>query len=156
MIRKLSADDYEYVIARVNEWWGGRNVVDMLPRLFFDHFCNTSFVFVSDGRVVGFVVGFLSDAHVDVAYIHFTGVDPEYRKSGVASSLYKEFIEVARINNRKYVKCVTSPSNSHSLAYHQKMGFVPSKQDDNSIPLEIDDYDGEGNHRVLLTLSLIE
>ena len=153
MIRPISPNDYDYVIAQVNHWWGGRNVMDMLPRLFFDHFCDTSFAFEHDGRVAGFVVGFLSPAHTDTAYIHFTGVDPQHRKQGVASALYTAFIELARSHERRLIKCVTSPSNAQSLAYHQRLGFVPSKWEGNT-PQGIDHYDGEGNHRVLLTLTL--
>lgn len=126
--------------------------MDMLPRLFFDHFNESSFAYIADDRVVGFVVGFMSPANSDIAYIHFTGVDPEYRKSGVASSLYDEFIALAKANGRKYVKCVTSPSNTQSQLFHQKLGFMPSGVDDCGVPLGISDYDGEGNHRVVLTL----
>ena len=48
MIRELSADDYDYVISRVNDWWGGRNVMDMLPRLLFNHFNDSSFAYIAD------------------------------------------------------------------------------------------------------------
>lgn len=154
MIRNLSPNDYDYLIERVNSWWGGREVKDMLPRLFFDHFHNTSFVALSDGRVVGFVVGFLSNCMLQEAYIHFTGVDPDYRNQGVASSLYKRFIELAKEHDRQFIKCVTSPSNRNSLAYHHKMGFVGSAYDVTGQPMGLPQYDGPGNDRVLLTLSL--
>ncbi|MCP5016951.1 MAG: GNAT family N-acetyltransferase [Ketobacter sp.] len=154
MIRNLASADYEFVIERVNDWWGGREVKDMLPRLFFDHFSHSSFGYVLDGRLVGFVVGFLSPVHPDTAYIHFTGVDPEFREKGIASAIYKVFIDFSRSNNCKYVKCVTSPSNSQSLSYHQAMGFRASKYDSEGLPLGIKNYDGSGNDRVLLVLKI--
>lgn len=43
-IRSGTGSDYAKVIASVDNWWSGRNVSVMLPRLFFDHFCDTTFV----------------------------------------------------------------------------------------------------------------
>jgi len=154
MIRKLSPNDYDVIISNLNDWWGGRNVTDMLPRLFFDHFHTTSFVFEDQDTLVGFVVGFISRDNPEIAYIHFTGVDPEYRKQGVASQLYRNFISQAQSNGCRYIKCVTSPSNTDSLAYHHKLGFRATEYDDKGQPIAIDNYDGAGNHRVLLTLDI--
>lgn len=153
-IRPLSVDDYPYVIARVNDWWGGRNVMDMLPYLFFKHFCDSSLVYLDQGRVVGFVVGFVSNTDPELAYIHFTGVDPAYRHRAIASSLYAVFIAQAQARGCQRVQCVTSPSNAVSLAYHQRMGFRASEYDSNGDPVGIADYDGPGNDRVLLTLTI--
>lgn len=68
----------------MDEWWGGfggsagavQRAV-LLPRLFFQHFTDSSWLAESsDGTLRGFLVGFLSPARSDVAYIHFVGVDP--------------------------------------------------------------------------------
>lgn len=40
-------EDYSAVIGSVDTWWGGRRVSPMLPRLFFENFCDTSFVVVT-------------------------------------------------------------------------------------------------------------
>jgi hypothetical protein len=42
-IRPLRPSDHAPVIAVIDEWWGGRPMAQMLPRLFFDHFTDTSF-----------------------------------------------------------------------------------------------------------------
>ena len=34
-IRHVQPSDYGRVIQHVNEWWGGREMAPMLPRLFF-------------------------------------------------------------------------------------------------------------------------
>ena len=36
-IRPLLPSDFAPVSAVVDEWWGGRSMARMLPRLFFDH-----------------------------------------------------------------------------------------------------------------------
>jgi ribosomal protein S18 acetylase RimI-like enzyme len=82
-IRSVKGSDYYVISPLINEWWGGRQMSDMLPKLFFDHFKNTSFIAEKDGKIVGFLIGFLSQTYPEEAYIHFVGVHPDYRKSGI-------------------------------------------------------------------------
>jgi len=35
VLRPIGPGDYEHVIVRLDDWWGGRAVAPMLPRLFF-------------------------------------------------------------------------------------------------------------------------
>src|SRR4030095_9875304 len=93
-IRNAEPSDYQAIISVVNDWWGGRNMRDMLPKLFFVHFRQTSFVAESGGRIVGFVTGFVSQAYPEQAYIHFVGVHPEFRSQSVGRSLYEHFFSV--------------------------------------------------------------
>ena len=48
-IRHAEPSDHARVAAVIDDWWGGRRMRDMLPRLFFTHFRDTSFV-AEDGR----------------------------------------------------------------------------------------------------------
>lgn len=41
-IRTITSSDYEMVTSVLNEWWGGRQLKEKLPRLFFEHFQDTS------------------------------------------------------------------------------------------------------------------
>ena len=43
-VRAAAPADYDRVAPLVDEWWGGRAMIDMLPRLFFVHFAETAFV----------------------------------------------------------------------------------------------------------------
>ena len=67
-IRHAEPRDHVDVIAVVDDWWGGRSMAAMLPKLFFVHFRDTSFVAEEDGRVVGFLCGFRSQTYEDEAY----------------------------------------------------------------------------------------
>jgi ribosomal protein S18 acetylase RimI-like enzyme len=131
---------------------------DMLPRLFFEHFQNTSFIAQSeDDSIAGFLVGFLSQSQPDEAYIHFIGVHPDHRKSGLGRVLYTQFFEVARCNGRHTVTCVASPVNKISIAFHLRMGFVPKPSQtctNEGLPY-LDNYDGKGEARVVFTKMLI-
>lgn len=149
-IREAEPSDYPHLISVINAWWGGRNMVDMLPKLFFVHFRQTSFVAESDGKRVGVLIGFLSQTFDNEAYIHFAGVHPEFRKKGVGRSLYAHFLEVVQSLGRDIVRCVTSPINKPSIAFHQRMGFriEPGTKTADGIPVA-GDYDGKGNDRVV-------
>ena len=121
-------------------------MVDMLPRLFFTHFRDTSFVAERNGELAGFLVGFLSQSDSKAAYVHFVGVNPRERGSGLGRELYERFFEAARTNSRRTVSCVTAPANEGSIAFHQAIGFEPS--------LPQAGYDGPGEDRVVLTRSI--
>jgi ribosomal protein S18 acetylase RimI-like enzyme len=146
-VRHAKPSDYGRVIGRINVWWDGRDMAPMLPKLFFIHFEGTSFVADGeDGELLGFVCGFLSQTAADEAYIHFVGVEPGARGDGLGSALYERFFAEVRGAGRTVVRCVTSPVNERSVAFHEAMGF----EVDRVVP----DYDGPGEDRVLLVKRL--
>ena len=98
---------------------------DMLPKLFFVHFSDTSLVAERDGELAGFLVGFLSQSEPEKAYVHFAGVDPGERHKGLGRELYGRFFALARAAGRRHVSCVTSPTNTGSVAFHRAIGFEP-------------------------------
>lgn len=155
-IRSVKGSDYYVISPLINEWWGGRNMSDMLPKLFFDHFTNTSFIAEKEGKLVGFLIGFLSQSHSNEAYIHFVGVHPDYRKHNIGKHLYNNFFDVVKQNGRNIVRCVTSPVNKVSIAYHTKMGFEIEEGDKIIDGVSIKtDYDGPNQDRVLFMKHLV-
>jgi ribosomal protein S18 acetylase RimI-like enzyme len=154
-IRNICPKDYETIICVLNDWWGGRQMSDMLPKLFFVHFCQTSFIAEINNQAIGFLVGFLSQTNSEEAYIHFAGINPDFRQQGVGSALYKTFFQTVQKFGRSRIRCVTSPVNKSSIAYHLQMGFEaePSETQANGVPYQVD-YDGVGEHRVLFVKQL--
>jgi ribosomal protein S18 acetylase RimI-like enzyme len=155
VIRHAEPSDYQPIIAVVDEWWGGRRMAHMLPRLFFVHFRPTSFVAERNGRIVGFVIGFVSQTFPEEAYIHFAGVHPEFRKDGLGGALYERFFAAVTQLGCRTVRCVTSPVNKGSISFHRRMGFSAkeSQKSVDGIPV-VEGYDGEGEDRVLFSKSL--
>jgi ribosomal protein S18 acetylase RimI-like enzyme len=145
-LRHARPSDYGRVIGRVNVWWGGREMAPMLPRLFFLHFEGTSLVAEEGDELAGFVCGFLSQTAPEEAYIHFVGVAPEHRGGGVGRMLYERFFDEVRDAGRSIVRCVTSPVNEGSVAFHEALGF--------EVDRVAEDYDGPGEDRVLLVKRL--
>jgi GNAT superfamily N-acetyltransferase len=124
-IRHAEPADYASVIGVIDDWWGGRPMAAMLPKLFFVHFRDTSFVAEEDGRVVGFLCGFRSQTHDDEAYIHFVGVDPSQRGSGLGRELYERFFAAVtitpeavrrRILDREFYQLWDEPASEATMA----------------------------------------
>lgn len=143
-LRHAEPGDHARVDAVIDEWWGGRAMAAMLPRLFFTHFRDTSFVAEEHGALAGFLCGFLSQTYPDEAYVHFVGVDPAFRGRGVGRSLYERFAEAIR--PRSVVRCVTSPANEASVAFHRSLGF--------EVERIAEGWDGRDGDRVLLVWRL--
>jgi ribosomal protein S18 acetylase RimI-like enzyme len=144
LIRHAEAADYASVVDVIDEWWGGRQMAAMLPKLFFVHFRDTSFVAEEDGALAGFLCGFRSQTYDDEGYIHFVGVSPDHRSAGLGRTLYERFF--AAIAPRTRVRCVTGTVNEGSIAFHKAMGFEVDCIDEN--------YDGQGQARVLFVKTL--
>jgi ribosomal protein S18 acetylase RimI-like enzyme len=117
-------------MAVMPEWWGGRDLRAMVPRVFFEHFRSASLVVEHEDRLVGFLVGFDCGDHPDEAYVHFCGVHPAWRRVGLGRDLYRRFCAGARARGRSVVRAVTAPVNTVSIAFHTGLGFgvVPGEE----------------------------
>lgn len=150
IIREVKDSDYLPVITVLNEWWGGRQMADMLPKLFFKHFRHTSFVVEKSGQILGFLIGFISQTYPEQAYIHFAGIHPDYRKTGIGTKIYNTFFAAVKTKGCRTVHLVTSPVNKNSIAYHTKIGFqiVPGDKQVDGVWVHTD-YDGPDGDRVV-------
>jgi ribosomal protein S18 acetylase RimI-like enzyme len=148
-IRQIRLSDYQPVISVIDGWWNGRHMADMLPRLFFEHFTDTSFAAERDGQLIGFLVGLLSQSRPGEAYIHFVGVHPAERGQGLGRQLYQRFFAAAQTRGAGLVRAVTAPVNYGSIRFHQQLGFgiEPGDREVNGVPVATG-YDGEGQDRV--------
>ena len=108
-IRHAEPSDHARVAAVIDDWWGGRAMRDMLPRLFFTHFRDTSFVAEDGGELAGFLCGFLSQTYPDQAYCHFVGVAPAHRGAGSRASCTSASSRPRAPPAGPSVHCVTSP-----------------------------------------------
>jgi GNAT superfamily N-acetyltransferase len=154
-IRQLESADYDRIEPVVDEWWGGRPVRGLLQRLFFEHFGPMSFFVGSDAAVEAFLIGFRSQSHPGLGYIHFVGVRPDLRGRGLGRLLYERFFEAARSSGCAEVQCITSPHNAQSVAFHRRMGFelLPGAAEVNGFPVSLN-HAGPGQARVVFRKQL--
>jgi predicted GNAT superfamily acetyltransferase len=148
-IRAIRPSDYRPVISVIDDWWGGRHMADMLPRLFFEHFCDTCFTAEQDGELAGFLVGFMSQYRPAEAYIHFAGVRPGERGRGLGRRLYECFFAAVQARDCQLVRAVTSPVNRDSVRFHRQLGFdIESGDAQVDGTAVMTGYDGAGQDRV--------
>jgi ribosomal protein S18 acetylase RimI-like enzyme len=145
LVRRATPADFDRIIRVVDAWWG-RPIADALPRLFLDHFFTTSAVVESGDELVAFFVGFLSPSQPTDSYIHFVGVQPDHRAAGIARRLYEEFFAFAARAGRTRVRAITAPTNSASIAFHERLGFTVSRT--------IGDYNRVGSAHVVFERAL--
>ena len=153
--RTPTEHDHAVISPLLNSWWGGREMRDLLPRLFFQHFTGTSSIAeTEEGALAGFIIAFVSQDRPSEGYIHFVGVDPALRGSGVGASLYEHTFAVLAAHGCTVVKAVTAPVNTGSIAFHASMGFevIP---DPTTGERWWHDYDGSGSDRVVFSRSLV-
>jgi len=151
--RRPTEADHAPTVALVDEWWGGRRMRDLLLRLWFQHFTGTSWIAEDDeGRLLGFLVGFISPDHPDTAYVHMIATNPNRRRSGLGAALYRRFFDDVGGRGVRRVRAITWPGNRVSVGFHRSMGFRvvdgPGTQNLYGTPA-VPDYDGDGEDRVV-------
>ncbi len=149
ILEPLTTKDFEELSTAVDNWWG-KSVSWLLQRFMTVHWSDTSFVVREGGRPIAFLLGFVSPAHPEDAYVHMLGIDPGHQGQHWGRRLYEAFFEVARARGASRVRAITSPSNRRSIAFHQALGFSlePGDHVADGLPVHTN-YDGHGHDRVL-------
>ncbi len=156
--RRPTEADHAQVVDLVDEWWGGRKMRALLPRLWFRHFSGTSWIAEDDaGRLVGFLVGFISADHPEIAYAHMIGTSPNHRRHGIGRALYEQFFDDALAAGVREVHAITWPGNRASVDFHRHLGFRldegPGTTSIYGVPAH-PHYDGDGADRALFIRAL--
>ena len=156
-LRNSVPSDHERIIGVLQNWWGGRDLTWMVPRIWLIHFNNTSFIIEKHNELVAFLIGFLSPANPKEGYIHFAGVHPDHRGIGLGGYLYHRFFDICRKNDRDRVRSCTSPVNRGSIAFHKQMGFAISKgnAEIDGYPVTLD-YNRPNDPKVLFEIAIFD
>jgi len=154
-VRNSKPSDHQQIISVMKEWWGGRDLTWMLPKLFLVHFCDTSFIIEKSEDLKAFLIGFLSQSKENEGYIHLVGVHPEYRGMGLGEFLYHRFFQICKANNRETIRSCTSPVNKGSIEFHRKIGFniLNGNAEVDGIQVSLD-YNGPGDPKVLFEIKI--
>jgi ribosomal protein S18 acetylase RimI-like enzyme len=154
-IRNSKPSDHQRIISVMKDWWGGRDLTWMLPKLFLVHFCDTSFIIEKSEDLMAFLIGFLSQSKVNEGYIHLVGVHPDYRGMGLGEFLYHRFFQICKANDRDTIRSCTSPVNKGSIEFHRKIGFSILRGDAEIDGIQVTlDYNGPGDPKVLFEIKI--
>ena len=137
--RRPTESDYAALAGLVDEWWDGRVLQGLLPRLWFRHFAGTSWIAeVADEvatrsaasavqpQIAGFLIGFLSPGHEGIAVLHAVGVHPTHRRQHFGRLLVDHFLEDARRAGAGRVEAMVWPGNRRGFGFLTALSFSPS------------------------------
>ena len=84
-----------------------------------------------DNRVVGFVLGRAGEFEFGlpgtVAWIEIIGVDPAFRRQGIAQELVKQFAESAEDHGIKTIFTLVDSSKNEMQHFFSRLGFAHGK-----------------------------
>jgi ribosomal protein S18 acetylase RimI-like enzyme len=126
---------------------------DSIYHLFTKYFANTCFVAEMDDKIVGYILGFISQLEKNIAYIHNICVSPDFRRKKIGSSLYQKFFQNMKKEKCQRIFLIINPINRLSIRYHESLGFNVSKEGE-EIYIEgvraSKNYNGPGKHMVVM------
>lgn len=122
--RPLRGDDYPRARAVVDGWFG-HPVGLVMHRLFFDQLGPSGVWLETDeGAPAGFLLGLVSEAEPDLAYVHMHVVDPALRGGGLGDVLYREFATRAAARGCRRIRALAAPDRAASRRFHERLGFA--------------------------------
>ena len=130
MIRHLKNEDFEAIV-KIDEKVLGEQRGDYWERklaLMNDKSSQVSLVAEVDNRVVGFILGDVSGWEFGVpntiGWIDTIGIDPDYQKKGLATSLAHELINHLKTFGVKIIYTLVSWNDWDLLQFFHAMGFA--------------------------------
>ncbi len=123
-LRRPAESDHARLIRVVDDWWGGRRLRHLLPRLWLQHFTGTSWIAETpDGALAGFLIGFISPDDPALGYVHMVATNPNWRRRGLGRQLYGAFADDLGRRGVRGLRAITWAGNRQSIAFHQALGF---------------------------------
>lgn len=98
----------------------------------------TSFVAEVDGRVIGFAlaaVTYVPDQVTEACTIQVVGIDPDYRRRGIARKLVKALMDNCRSKGLKLIRVMVDQHDSQLQGLFESMDFRRGQLIDYSKPL---------------------
>jgi ribosomal protein S18 acetylase RimI-like enzyme len=154
-IRKVKEDDF-LTIAEIATYCPPMVTErNSIYHIFTKFFTSTSLIIETENnKVLGFLLGFISQDNPEEAYIHLLCVIPQYRKKGLAKSMMDEFMTIINENGCRKVYLITSPGNKKAIKFYKKIGFKIDNQGKEIVingVKTIKNYNGPGEHKLILT-----
>jgi L-amino acid N-acyltransferase YncA len=141
----LTKADFDEIVARLDAFWGQRDLSALHHPMFAHEFADSSFVIHDDvGAVAAYMFAFTVPQQ-RLGYVHLVAVRQDRLGEGFGRSLYERFTRLARERGCHTIKAITTPGNAGSIAFHRALGMDA---------VEVADYAGPGRPRIVFTIKL--
>ena len=142
--RKITKGDFDQIVEVIDRWWGGP-MANFAHPIFFYELGDNALIVEEEGRLIGFLLGFIAFRAPKTGYVHLVGIHPDYRRKGVGRLLYETFTERCRSLGCERMKAITTTGNEGSIIFHQALGWTSN---------EVEDYAGRDRRRMVFTKDL--
>jgi ribosomal protein S18 acetylase RimI-like enzyme len=154
-VSACTPQDYAQILKDLSEFWDGRDVRSLHHPFLIHEFGTSAFVIRDGSQVAAYLFGFISQTE-PAGYVHVIAVRASARRRQLARQLYDHFVAFARQHGCKYIKAITTPSNSGSIAFHKSLGMqLLGAPNADGVPV-VPDYAGRGADRVVFWKSVYE
>ena len=142
----MRKSDFDHVVEVIDHWWGGPGGTLAHP-MFFYELGELATVAEEDGRIVGFLFGFIStkSGTEKTGYVHLVGIHPDFRRRAVGRLLYEEFLARCTEQGCRRLKAIATIGNDAAIRFHEGLGFVAH---------ETEDYAGPSRKRIVFLKEL--
>lgn len=158
MIRNVKEDDFLSIAETATYCPPMITERNSIYHIFTKFFTNTSLIIESENKkVLGFLLGFISQDNSQEGYIHLLCVIPQCRKKGLAKALMDDFLKILKERGCRKVYLITSPGNKKAINFYHKIGFNIDNQGKEIVingVKAIKNYNGPGEHKLILTKQL--
>lgn len=152
LVRNAFPDDFLGIANKSKEWADLVIERESIYHILTLHFRDTCFIAEDRGEMIGYLLGFRSQARPEEAFIHLVQVAPRLRGNGVGHRLFNQFQSSAKAMGCTKIVTLSKPENNYCNSYHKAMGFSVVDEE-NTIEVNgmraIKDYNGPGKHMVL-------
>lgn len=139
--REITKEYFDEIVEVIDRWWGGPIGTFAHP-IFFYELGDNALIVEENGKMIGFLLGFIAHQPVRTGYVHLVGIHPDSRRRGVGRVLYAEFTERCRKAECERMKAITTLGNEGSIRFHEAVGWETET---------IDDYAGRDRKRLVFT-----
>ena len=122
-IRNLSEDDIITII-KVTESYEDLLVErSSIYWLFWKFFKDTCLVALEENQLIGYLLGFISQTEPICGYIHMIGVNKNYRRKRIGTTLINYFEEIVASKGAKFIYLTTNLENVGAIEFYKEIGF---------------------------------
>lgn len=147
-VQLCSKNDFDQIITEIEDFWGSKRTLHLHhPSLIYE-FGNTAFVIKDNDTVAAYLFGYISQCR-PIGYVHLIAVRKNFQRSGYGKILYDKFVDEAKKADCKYIKAITSLTNTASINFHTRLGMMLTGEDEKEGIRYIKDYSGPGEDRVV-------
>jgi len=153
-IRKASEEEFLDVYDFVRRCEILEDYTEHFYKIMLRYFGDTCFIAMADGKIAGFVFGFISQSDGKTYFLWQIGVDPSMRRSGTASALLEAVEGKVKDLGCERIELTVSPDNRPSRGLFEGAGYKNvSRGEGETIEVNgsvaVKDYYRPGGHFIL-------